>query len=210
MSYIRAISVEHTLICSLCKSALPACPGDWATSPQHCFAHLSLRRYERFEMHKHGTVGSCQRIAAAAKGSLCCMHQWHRLQAGHSWTPTQQHSAPNLHTLFIYCSTVKLVKRSGLASRVLKSQRGRACQMNAGAEAATADLLCFLHADTLPPNDLVSQLGLLWEYSNPCAVRVTTSRVLHINSNSVLRCAACSCDSHVVPQLPGCCTLSQS
>jgi hypothetical protein len=27
--------------------------------------------------------------------------------------------------------------------------------MNAGAEAAAGDILCFLHADTLPPADLV-------------------------------------------------------
>jgi hypothetical protein len=29
-------------------------------------------------------------------------------------------------------------------------------QMNAGAAAASGDLLCFLHADTRPPSDLVS------------------------------------------------------
>ncbi len=41
--------------------------------------------------------------------------------------------------------------RSG-ADRVLAAPRGRASQMNAGAEAATGDILLFLHADTrLPP-----------------------------------------------------------
>lgn len=34
-------------------------------------------------------------------------------------------------------------------------QRGRALQMNAGAEQATGDLLCFLHGDTQVPDDLV-------------------------------------------------------
>jgi rSAM/selenodomain-associated transferase 2 len=34
-------------------------------------------------------------------------------------------------------------------------QRGRSVQMNLGAEAATGDVLCFLHADTWVPNDLV-------------------------------------------------------
>jgi rSAM/selenodomain-associated transferase 2 len=41
---------------------------------------------------------------------------------------------------------------SPLASRVVASERGRARQMNAGAAAATGEVLLFLHADTqLPP-----------------------------------------------------------
>ncbi len=36
------------------------------------------------------------------------------------------------------------------ASAVLVSEPGRAVQMNLGAEAATGDVLCFLHADTTP------------------------------------------------------------
>lgn len=52
--------------------------------------------------------------------------------------------------------TAKLVRKSGLADKVLSSGRGRAVQMNAGAAAATGDLLCFLHADTQPPADLVA------------------------------------------------------
>ncbi len=36
--------------------------------------------------------------------------------------------------------------------RVLQSQRGRAKQMNAGAQQATADILLFLHADTTLPD----------------------------------------------------------
>lgn len=38
-----------------------------------------------------------------------------------------------------------------LADQVLHAQKGRALQMNAGAHAATGDVLWFLHADTLPP-----------------------------------------------------------
>ncbi|KAF8063795.1 AP2-5 [Scenedesmus sp. PABB004] len=53
-------------------------------------------------------------------------------------------------------STPRLVRRSGLARRVLASGRGRAVQMNAGAAAARSELLCFLHADTTPPRDLVA------------------------------------------------------
>lgn len=45
-----------------------------------------------------------------------------------------------------------LRKAQAGADRVLVARRGRARQMNAGAEAASGDLLMFLHADTrLPP-----------------------------------------------------------
>lgn len=41
--------------------------------------------------------------------------------------------------------------------RVLYSEeRGRSVQMNRGAEAATGEILCFLHADTWVPDDLVA------------------------------------------------------
>lgn len=40
---------------------------------------------------------------------------------------------------------------AGLCDRVLSSPRGRAAQMNAGAAAATGDILLFLHADTRLP-----------------------------------------------------------
>jgi rSAM/selenodomain-associated transferase 2 len=46
-------------------------------------------------------------------------------------------------------ATVELA--STLADRVLKSARGRALQMNAGARAARGDALVFLHADTRLP-----------------------------------------------------------
>src|SRR5512132_1695734 len=41
--------------------------------------------------------------------------------------------------------------RRGLSLRLLSGARGRALQMNAGAAAAGADALLFLHADTLLP-----------------------------------------------------------
>jgi rSAM/selenodomain-associated transferase 2 len=40
-----------------------------------------------------------------------------------------------------------------LADRVLEAPRGRAVQMNAGARAASGDVLLFLHADTRLPED---------------------------------------------------------
>lgn len=39
-----------------------------------------------------------------------------------------------------------------LADRVICTSRGRAMQMNTGAEAAAGKVLCFLHADTRPPD----------------------------------------------------------
>lgn len=47
-------------------------------------------------------------------------------------------------------ATVRVAERAG--ARVLRGERGRARQMNAGAVAASGDVLLFLHADTtLPP-----------------------------------------------------------
>ena len=46
----------------------------------------------------------------------------------------------------------RAIARTG-ADRVLEAQRGRARQMNAGARAASGDVLVFLHADTLLPAD---------------------------------------------------------
>jgi rSAM/selenodomain-associated transferase 2 len=55
-------------------------------------------------------------------------------------------------------ATVALIERGGFA--VLPAPRGRACQMNVGAAAATGELMLFLHADTRLPDgalDLVRQ-----------------------------------------------------
>ncbi|RZM79594.1 TIGR04283 family arsenosugar biosynthesis glycosyltransferase [Leptolyngbya iicbica] len=44
------------------------------------------------------------------------------------------------------------------ATVIIAPQRGRAPQMNAGAELATGAILCFVHGDTLVPDDLVAVL----------------------------------------------------
>lgn len=45
------------------------------------------------------------------------------------------------------------IARARCGARLLEADRGRACQMNAGARAATGDVLLFLHADvSLPKN----------------------------------------------------------
>jgi rSAM/selenodomain-associated transferase 2 len=49
------------------------------------------------------------------------------------------------------------VARQTVGVKVLScEQRGRSIQMNYGAKAATGDVLCFLHADTWVPDDLVT------------------------------------------------------
>lgn len=50
--------------------------------------------------------------------------------------------------------TVAIAKAAAVPV-VISQHRGRSVQMNWGAEMATGDVLCFLHADTLVPDDLV-------------------------------------------------------
>lgn len=50
--------------------------------------------------------------------------------------------------------TVEIAKAAGV--EVICSQAGRSIQMNRGAAQATGEILCFLHADTLVPDDLVA------------------------------------------------------
>ena len=55
---------------------------------------------------------------------------------------------------------------AGLADRVLKTSRGRARQMNAGARVARGDVFWFLHADSvIPPNALEEIAKILHEGS---------------------------------------------
>jgi rSAM/selenodomain-associated transferase 2 len=51
--------------------------------------------------------------------------------------------------------TVTIAQKAGV-SVIAAKKRGRAAQMNQGAEVATGEILCFLHADTLVPDDLVA------------------------------------------------------
>lgn len=53
--------------------------------------------------------------------------------------------------------TVKEALEGG--ARVVRSVKGRAVQMNAGAAAATTDLLYFLHAETLPPEGFAALIA---------------------------------------------------
>ena len=52
-------------------------------------------------------------------------------------------------------NTLKIARQGGITP-IVSSQAGRSIQMNLGAKVATGDYLCFLHADTLVPDDLVT------------------------------------------------------
>ena len=56
-----------------------------------------------------------------------------------------------------------VTKALTLTDRVIKAPRGRASQMNAGARQAGGDILFFLHADCLPPNDFRSLINMSLE-----------------------------------------------
>lgn len=53
--------------------------------------------------------------------------------------------------------TIAVAQKAGVHI-LISNERGRAVQMNRGAEAATGEILCFLHADTSVPDDLVSAI----------------------------------------------------
>lgn len=52
-------------------------------------------------------------------------------------------------------NTLKIAREAGVTVFV-SDKPGRSIQMNLGAKMAKGDLLCFLHADTLVPNDLTT------------------------------------------------------
>jgi rSAM/selenodomain-associated transferase 2 len=54
-------------------------------------------------------------------------------------------------------TTVAIAEAAGV--KVIATERGRSCQMNQAAAIATGNILCFLHADTLVPDDLVSVMA---------------------------------------------------
>lgn len=53
--------------------------------------------------------------------------------------------------------TVSLIEEAGL--RLIKTATGRSVQINAGVEAAKASQVCVLHADTIPPTDMVQVIA---------------------------------------------------
>ena len=53
-------------------------------------------------------------------------------------------------------ATLAIAREAGW--RVLETEKGRALQINRGVEAATGELVCVVHADTLPPLDMVHHI----------------------------------------------------
>lgn len=51
------------------------------------------------------------------------------------------------------------IAQTASATVIHSEQAGRSIQMNRGAETATGEILCFLHADTLVPDDLVTVIS---------------------------------------------------
>jgi uncharacterized protein len=77
-------------------------------------------------------------------------------------------SAPNAETLVVdggsSDGTVEIARFAGV--KVLESQPGRACQMNIGAAAASGEILLFLHADTVLPDNYDRLVGLALSSDN--------------------------------------------
>lgn len=54
--------------------------------------------------------------------------------------------------------TSAVAQKNG-ARVIISNNRGRSVQMNQGAETATGEILCFLHADTWVPDDIVAAIA---------------------------------------------------
>lgn len=56
-------------------------------------------------------------------------------------------------------STDNTVEIASTYAKVISAQRGRACQMNEGARAATGQIILFLHADSIISSDSINEIG---------------------------------------------------
>jgi rSAM/selenodomain-associated transferase 2 len=61
--------------------------------------------------------------------------------------------------------TLEIVKEFGI-NPIICDRAGRASQMNCGAEMARGEILCFLHADTLIPDDAIAVIQATLSESN--------------------------------------------
>ena len=64
-------------------------------------------------------------------------------------------------------NTVSIAKECGVVT-VLSDKKGRAAQMNKGASVARFELLYFLHADSIPPDDFTGKIVRAWNNSVSC------------------------------------------
>ena len=60
-------------------------------------------------------------------------------------------------------NTILMAKIIGVKT-VVSPTKGRGAQMNYGAELATAELLYFLHADTIPPENFINEMPIYKGY----------------------------------------------
>ncbi|MEJ7841860.1 MAG: TIGR04283 family arsenosugar biosynthesis glycosyltransferase [Rubrobacter sp.] len=74
-------------------------------------------------------------------------------------------AAPGVHEVIVSDggSTDETVSLVPPPARVVSSGPGRGPQLRTGAEAATGDVLLFLHADVLPPEDVVAQISCAFQ-----------------------------------------------
>ena len=83
-------------------------------------------------------------------------------------------------------ATCRDIVRRHPALHLIKAQRGRAAQMNAGAAAARSDILLFLHADArLPPQALSHvRAAIMPAISGAALMSASTARSLPIALSS--------------------------
>lgn len=102
----------------------------------------------------------------------------------------QQHGRKNLREIIVVDGestddTLAVAMNSG-ADQVLTAVQGRAKQMNAGAKAASGNVLYFVHADALPPSSFVKDIVAALEDGFPAGCyrfRFDSSRrILKINA----------------------------
>ncbi len=82
-------------------------------------------------------------------------------QASIGYLLERLNAAPGIHEVIISDggSTDGTTDVATPSARVVRSEPGRGPQLRAGAEAATGDVLLFLHADVLPPGDVAAQIS---------------------------------------------------
>ncbi|KAK9815414.1 hypothetical protein WJX72_003261 [[Myrmecia] bisecta] len=108
----------------------------------------------------HRSASNSQPDEASATGRLSiivpALNEERGIRATLQWLKSLQ---PAAHEIIVVDGgssdrTVKVAEGEGVT--VIQAPRGRCKQMNEGAKAASGNLLCFVHADSQPPLELVS------------------------------------------------------
>lgn len=82
-------------------------------------------------------------------------------------------------------NTVKIIRDAGF-SCIISNKKGRAAQMNLGAQVSTGEILYFVHADSFPPESFVKDIFTALEegYETGCFRFKFNSNNLLLNLNS--------------------------